>query len=85
MATIDEISLFNRNRLNHLMPSLKWKKQQVKWGGSDYTRALWLKEGFHARNGKVYGPTGENYPLTAPVTLSDFEEVEPSTKIDIPF
>jgi hypothetical protein len=40
----------------HLMNELGWKKVNVKWGGADYVRVLWIHSDFMVDRGKIYGP-----------------------------
>ena len=49
----------NLNQTKHLMEELEWQKFNVKWGGKDYARAIWVKPGYAIENGKVYGPEFE--------------------------
>ncbi len=48
----------NGNRTRHMMQELGWTQAQVKWGGKDYARALWMKPGFHVADGNVIKPDG---------------------------
>lgn len=49
----------NMNQTKHLMDDLEWQKTKVKWGGKDFTRAIWVKPGFWIERGKIYGPDFE--------------------------
>ncbi|ATG49024.1 hypothetical protein CEW89_16475 [Celeribacter ethanolicus] len=48
----------NINSTKHLMSDLGWMKQSVKWGGVDHARQIWLRPGFTAQKGKIFGPDG---------------------------
>ena len=54
----------NINSTKHLMSDLGWIKSAVKWGAADYKRQLWLRPGYHAENGKLYGPDGFEQKLS---------------------
>jgi hypothetical protein len=46
----------NINQTRHLMIDLEWHKAKVKWGGKDFSRAIWVKPGFAVDRGKIHGP-----------------------------
>ena len=48
----------NVNSLRHMMAGLGWSKSKVKWGGVDYSRAIWMRPGFTMDRGKLHGPDG---------------------------
>ncbi|HEY9815720.1 MAG TPA: hypothetical protein V6D20_07965, partial [Candidatus Obscuribacterales bacterium] len=48
----------NGNRTRHMMQELGWRQAQVKWGGKDYARVLWMKPDFHVADGNVIKPDG---------------------------
>jgi hypothetical protein len=53
----------NMNQSKHLMTGLGWEKVQAKWGGKDYSRALWVDRGYWVDRGKLRGPNGYAQPL----------------------
>lgn len=55
----------NINTTKHLMSDLGWSKVEVKWGGVDYARQLWLRPGYTVDRGKIYGPEGSVEQLAA--------------------
>jgi Family of unknown function (DUF5906) len=48
----------NPSATRHLMSEIGWTSTKVKWGGCDYTRAVWTEKGFVVFNGNVTGPYG---------------------------
>jgi hypothetical protein len=44
------------NAVRHLMTELRWSRQKVKWGGKDYVRSIWIREGFAVVRGELKGP-----------------------------
>jgi len=48
----------NGNRTRHMMQELGWTQHIVKWGGKDYTRALWVRADCHVADGRVILPDG---------------------------
>lgn len=48
----------NPARSKHIMSELEWSKEQRKWGGKDYTRAIWIEKGFWIEKGVLKGPNG---------------------------
>ncbi len=46
----------NINQTKHLMDELGWQKTKVKWDGTDYARAIWIKPGYWIGGGKIHGP-----------------------------
>ena len=48
----------NPNQSKHLMTRLGWSKTSAKWGGKDYSRALWVDSGYWIERGTVRGPGG---------------------------
>lgn len=48
----------NINTTKHLMSDLGWRKQELKWGGVDYARQLWVRPGYTVQRGKIFGPDG---------------------------
>lgn len=68
----------NMNQTKHLMDDLEWQKAKVKWGGKDFSRAIWVKPGFSIDRGKIYGPDFEA------VRVSDYlEENSPFPDVEI--
>ncbi len=59
----------NMNQTKHLMDELEWEKFKVKWGGKDFSRAIWLKPGHWIERGKIHGPDVEA------VSVSDYLEL----------
>ena len=55
-----------------MMVELGWTKQQAKWAGVDYSRALWLKDGYTAHRGKLSGPDSFEADLAEHLTLEDY-------------
>lgn len=54
----------NINTTKHLMSDLGWTKREVKWGGIDYARQVWVRPGYTVERGKVFGPEGFEETLT---------------------
>jgi len=54
----------NQNQSKHLMSKLGWQKCKVKWGGKDYSRAIWVDRGYWVDRGVLKGPDGYSQPLT---------------------
>ena len=54
----------NANSFRHMMAGLGWTKSKVKWGGVDYTRAIWLRPSFTVDRGKLHGPDGTSEAIT---------------------
>ncbi|WP_415182729.1 primase-helicase family protein [Phaeovulum sp.] len=48
----------NINTTKHLMSDLGWVKRQVKWGGTDYARQIWVRQGYTVERGRIFGPDG---------------------------
>jgi Family of unknown function (DUF5906) len=48
----------NINQTKHLMSDLGWSKREVKWGGVDYARQLWIRPGYVVDRGRIHGPEG---------------------------
>lgn len=46
------------NAIRHMMSELGWKRHDVKWGGKDYTRALWTAPDHSVDRGSIVGPNG---------------------------
>ena len=65
------------NQTKYVMSDLGWTKTKVKWGGVDYARALWVREGYTVTNGQVYGPDGASEAVVDHLA-SDVFDVERS-------
>ena len=48
----------NPNSTKHLMSKLGWSKLKAKWGGKDYSRAIWVEDKCWIQHGKIKGPDG---------------------------
>lgn len=48
----------NLAQTKHLITELGWFKDNVKWGGCDYARAVWVAKGYWVDRGKLKGPEG---------------------------
>jgi hypothetical protein len=46
----------NINSTKHLMSDLGWTKREVKWGGVDYARQVWVRPGYIVERGTIHGP-----------------------------
>ncbi|NNF05442.1 MAG: hypothetical protein HKN21_01650 [Candidatus Eisenbacteria bacterium] len=46
----------NPNTAKHLMTKLGWSKQKAKWGGADYSRSVWIEDGYWIDRGVLMGP-----------------------------
>ncbi len=46
----------NLAQTKHLITELGWSKDNVKWDGCDYARAVWTANGFWVDRGKLKGP-----------------------------
>lgn len=53
----------NPNSTRHMMTELGWSKVKAKWAGKDYSRAIWVREGFWVERGNVRGPDGYSQPI----------------------
>ena len=42
--------------LKHVLADLGWVVKNAKWGGKNYARVLWLKEGYSLKAGVISGP-----------------------------
>ena len=63
----------NSSRMRHLMPALGWRQEQIKWGGKDYGRAIWVKPGYGVSRGKVISPDGSSCGIDSQAGFSGFE------------
>lgn len=48
----------NPNAIQYMMTDLGWTRDQVKWGGKDYTRAIWVRSPYVLDRGNIIGPDG---------------------------
>jgi hypothetical protein len=62
----------NINSTKHLMTELGWSKTKVKWGGVDYARARWVRQGFSVSDGKIYGTDSSQTNLSEHLELNSF-------------
>lgn len=46
------------NAIQYMMTDLGWTRYQVKWGGKDYARALWVHSSYSVDRGEIFGPEG---------------------------
>jgi hypothetical protein len=51
------------NSIRHIMSELEWSRHDVKWGGKDYTRALWTAPDYGVDRGHIVGPNGFKKPV----------------------
>ena len=61
LAEVAQIQLrANANQLRHVMAELGWSRLDVKWGGVDYTRKLWVHPDYAVHRGNITGPDGKS-------------------------
>lgn len=48
----------NPNAIQYMMTDLGWTRYQVKWGGKDYARAIWVGSPYGIDRGNIIGPDG---------------------------
>ncbi len=48
----------NINSIQYMMTELGWHRYQAKWGGKDYTRAIWVRSSYALDRGNIIGPDG---------------------------
>lgn len=53
------------------MAELGWSRLDVKWGGVDYIRKLWVHPGYAVHRGKITGPDGKSVAHEAHLQLED--------------
>ncbi len=53
----------NQNRIRHMMPELQWRSENVKWGGVDHARTVWVHPVYQVAGGRVRGPDGYDEPI----------------------
>lgn len=58
----------------HLLSELGWTKVMRKWGGIDYSRALWVRPGYVVEGGLITGPEGRSEKLADHVDLIERTE-----------
>lgn len=61
------------NTTKHLMSDLGWMKREVKWGGADYGRQVWVRPGYTVQRGKIFGPDGFEETLSKHFDEPDIE------------
>ena len=66
----------NGSQLPHVMQELGWHLDKVKWGGKDYARAIWVKQGYSLLRGRVSGPEEYDYEIDKQPGSTRFELVE---------
>ncbi|TMV09984.1 hypothetical protein FGK63_02635 [Ruegeria sediminis] len=66
-----EVLKSNQNRIRHMMTELRWRSENVKWGGVDYGRTVWVHPDYQVAGGRVRGPDGYDQPIDP-----DEDEVE---------
>lgn len=59
----------NPESIRHHMSDLNWHRLSVKWGGVDYARSLWVRDGYSMYRGKLRSPDGTEIPFS-----TDLEE-----------
>jgi hypothetical protein len=57
----------NPNSKRHAMMEMGWTKFSVKWGGCDYARTIWVRDGYWVDRGSVKGPDNYAQPIAAHV------------------
>lgn len=45
------------------MSELGWSKSKVKWGGVDYSRAIWVRPGYRIEGGQIFAEDGSRQSL----------------------
>lgn len=72
LAEVAQVQLrANANQLRHVMAELGWSRLDVKWGGVDYTRKLWVHPDYAVHRGNITGPGGKSVALEAHLQLAD--------------
>ncbi|SDW62984.1 primase-helicase family protein [Litoreibacter albidus] len=61
----------NPNQVRHMMTELGWTRSNVKWGGVDYARSIWVHPDYYVNEGKVTGPDGESKKIEG-----EFDDIE---------
>ena len=57
----------NVETIRHKMTELGWHRHSLKWGGVDYDRVLWVREGYSAYRGRLTAPDGTSSPIVSPM------------------
>ena len=66
------------NAVRHMMTELRWYRTKAKWGGKDYSRAIWVREGACVNQGKIVKPDDSSCSLAEHLSpLSEVIGVEP--------
>jgi hypothetical protein len=78
-VTMDGLKDMVENRLSakiaalkHVMADLGWVSQDVKWGGADYRRVIWLSPGCTISGGKISHPDGWKLDTTPKPAIGSF-------------
>ncbi|MCF1711163.1 DUF5906 domain-containing protein [Tabrizicola sp. J26] len=72
LAEVAQVQLrANANQLRHVMAELGWNRLDVKWGGVDYTRKLWVHPDCAVYRGNLTGPGGKSVALETHLQLAD--------------
>jgi len=53
----------NPNAIQYMMTGLGWTRYQVKWGGKDYTRAVWVRSLYGIDRGYIIGADGSKQAI----------------------
>jgi hypothetical protein len=53
----------NINTIQYMMTDLGWTRYQVKWGGKDYARAIWVRSPYGIDRGNIIGPDGSKHAV----------------------
>ena len=72
------------NAVKHMMSSLRWHRENRKWGKRDYSRAIWLREGFAITRGKLSGPGGFEEDLAEHINGVDGEAPGFNREVRVP-
>lgn len=62
----------SHNRIKHWLINLGWERHNLKWGGADYRRVIFLRSGYKMSAGTIYGPDRWAMEVADGKTLSDF-------------
>ncbi len=63
----------NISSTKHLMTEIGWSKDKVKWGGREYSKAIWVEKGYWAENGRLNGPDDFQEALTEHLRKSELD------------
>ncbi len=73
----------NPNQIRHLMTELRWSRSNVKWGGVDYARSIWVHPDYQVSGGQVKGPGGYEEAVVTDHEDIEFQEREPASLPEI--